>query len=104
MPNTSAGFNGDFLMVTVLVPTVPAFGVRVRRARFFVREQSWQQRAFVSEPERAALKALGDERVVLILNTEFGGPHELPFDLRRKRVMTYTVRESSDEHLFETKM
>lgn len=48
-----------------------------------------------------ALKALGDDRVVLILNAEFGGLHELPFDLRRKRVMTYSLPESSDERAKE---
>ncbi len=32
-----------------------------------------------------ALRAVGDERVVSIMNTEFGHPRELPFDLRHRR-------------------
>lgn len=41
-----------------------------------------------------ALKALGDRRIVLVLNTAFGGPEQLPFDLRQKRAVTY---HSADE-------
>jgi len=44
-----------------------------------------------------ALKALGDARVILVMNTVFGSPNELPFDLRRKRVMPYELSESSVE-------
>lgn len=36
-----------------------------------------------------AWKALGAARVVLIMNEHFGGPLELPFDLRTKRVITF---------------
>ena len=41
-----------------------------------------------------SLKALSDRRIVLVLNTAFGGPEQLPFDLRQKRAVTY---HSADE-------
>ncbi len=44
-----------------------------------------------------ALKALGLERIVLVQNTAFGGPEQLPFDLRQKRVLTYSSPEDSQE-------
>ncbi|MBI1895291.1 MAG: hypothetical protein HYZ57_10490 [Acidobacteria bacterium] len=36
-----------------------------------------------------ALKSLGPRRVILVQNVAFGGPEDLPFDLRQKRVLTY---------------
>jgi hypothetical protein len=36
-----------------------------------------------------ALRALGSERVVMVMNSHFGGPDSLPFDLRMRRVVTY---------------
>lgn len=42
-----------------------------------------------------AVKSLGWNRVVMVMNTEFGKPEELPFDLRSKRVLTYGI--ASDE-------
>jgi hypothetical protein len=44
-----------------------------------------------------ALKRLGWSRIVLVMNTDFGGPEELPFDLRSQRVMTYEVGEDKAE-------
>lgn len=52
-----------------------------------------------------ALKALSDRRVLLVQNTAFGEPELLPFDLRRKRVLTYasppdaTERAAARKHL-----
>jgi hypothetical protein len=40
-----------------------------------------------------ALKSLGPRRVILVQNTAFGGPEDLPFDLRQKRVLTYDSPE-----------
>lgn len=37
-----------------------------------------------------ALKSLGDRRLILVQNVAFGGPEQLPFDLRQKRVLTYS--------------
>lgn len=36
-----------------------------------------------------ALKALGSPRIILVMNSAHGGPENLPFDLQKKRVMTY---------------
>jgi hypothetical protein len=44
-----------------------------------------------------AIKALGWERIVLVMNTEFGEPTVLPFDLRSRRITTYKVAEDADE-------
>jgi len=38
-----------------------------------------------------ALKALGDERLILVLNREYGEVEQLPFDLRIRRTLTYTM-------------
>lgn len=37
-----------------------------------------------------AISQLGWDRIILIQNTFFGGPEELPFDLRGRRVVTYS--------------
>jgi hypothetical protein len=42
-----------------------------------------------------ALKALGHERVVLVLNRCFGNAEELPFDLRTRRILVYEMAESA---------
>jgi hypothetical protein len=44
-----------------------------------------------------ALKAVGENRVVLVQNLAFGGPELLPFDLRQKRVVTYSSDTASNE-------
>jgi Predicted nucleotide-binding protein containing TIR-like domain len=38
---------------------------------------------------------LGWDRIVLIQNSSYGGPERLPFDLRGRRVMTYTVDDAT---------
>jgi hypothetical protein len=43
-----------------------------------------------------ALKRLGDKRVVLIMNTTYGRPEALPFDLRGHRVITYSAAETDE--------
>jgi len=42
-----------------------------------------------------AFKALGWKRIVLVQNVAFGGPEDLPFDLRQKRVLTYNSPEDA---------
>ena len=37
-----------------------------------------------------ALKALGEERIILVLNDAYGKPDQLPFDLRARRVLVYS--------------
>lgn len=44
-----------------------------------------------------AVKSLGWNRVIMVMNTEFGPPEQLPFDLRSKRVLTYRVASSEIE-------
>ena len=44
-----------------------------------------------------ALKALGHERIIMVLNREFGSPDLLPFDLRLKRVIEYCVKPENGQ-------
>lgn len=44
-----------------------------------------------------AVKTLGPERVILVMNVAFGGPEKLPFDLRMRRVITYSVSPDAQE-------
>lgn len=44
-----------------------------------------------------AFKVLGWKRIVLVQNVAFGPPEELPFDLRQKRVLTYSSAEDAPE-------
>jgi len=41
-----------------------------------------------------ALKALGDERLILVLNRQYGEIVQLPFDLRTRRTLTYKMAEA----------
>lgn len=43
-----------------------------------------------------AISQLGWDRIILIQNTFFGGPEELPFDLRGRRVVTYSYDPEDD--------
>lgn len=42
-----------------------------------------------------ALHAVGHGRVILLMNTAYGGPEGLPFDLRSKRIMGYPAPEGT---------
>jgi len=44
-----------------------------------------------------AIKVLGWSRIIMVMNTEYGEPPVLPFDLRSKRVLTYSVSENIEE-------
>lgn len=44
-----------------------------------------------------AIKVLGWNRIIMIMNTEYGDPTNLPFDLRSKRVLTYSIDSSAAE-------
>jgi hypothetical protein len=50
-----------------------------------------------------ALCSLGHERVLLVLNTAYGGPELLPFDLKMRRVVTYNMPESASDRAKERK-
>jgi hypothetical protein len=43
-----------------------------------------------------ALKALGDQHLILVMNRAFGTPEALPFDLRYRRILSYTVASADD--------
>ena len=43
-----------------------------------------------------AMKSLGPERIIMIMNTAFGEPERLPFDLNKKRVLRYRIEEGAD--------
>ncbi|HEY3321219.1 MAG TPA: hypothetical protein VGP72_12185 [Planctomycetota bacterium] len=44
-----------------------------------------------------AWKHLTESRIILVVNTVFGEPEQLPFDLRTKRVMAYRIAEDATE-------
>jgi hypothetical protein len=44
-----------------------------------------------------AMKALGPDKYLLVMNTAYGIPEELPFDLRMKYVITYEMHEEATE-------
>lgn len=50
-----------------------------------------------------AMKVLGAEKIVMIMNTTFGDPNLLPFDLRMRRVITYFMREENKDRVSERK-
>ncbi|HLP90927.1 MAG TPA: hypothetical protein VK184_20375 [Nostocaceae cyanobacterium] len=50
-----------------------------------------------------ALKTLGWENVIMVMNTAFGKPEVLPFDLKMRRVTTYNITEKSEEKAPERK-
>jgi hypothetical protein len=51
-----------------------------------------------------ALHALGDERVVLVLNLAFGKPEQLPFDLKMRRILTFDAPEQATDRATERKL
>jgi hypothetical protein len=44
-----------------------------------------------------ALKALGVGKTLMVMNTVFGPPDKLPFDLKQKRVVPYELRDGEDK-------
>jgi len=44
-----------------------------------------------------AIKVLGWNRIIMIMNTEYGDPTGLPFDLRSKRVLPYSIDSAAAE-------
>jgi hypothetical protein len=50
-----------------------------------------------------AVKALKSERIIMIMNTAFGGPELLPFDLSKKRVSTYCISKDDVDKSTERK-
>lgn len=50
-----------------------------------------------------AMKALGSERIIMVMNLAFGKPELLPFDLRMRRVISYNMPEESEDRATERK-
>jgi len=50
-----------------------------------------------------AVKVLGWGRIVMVMNTFYGGPELLPFDLRGKRVSTYSINSDTETKAPERK-
>lgn len=48
-----------------------------------------------------ALKALGPNRIIMVLNDAFGGPELLPFDLRMRRVIRYHMPTTAEDRATE---
>jgi hypothetical protein len=44
-----------------------------------------------------ALSKLGDSRIIMVMNTVFGGPELSPFDLKQKRIVTYKLSEGESK-------
>lgn len=44
-----------------------------------------------------ALRSLGEQRVLLVMNESFGGRSDLPFDLRNRRVIAYSFADTPDQ-------
>lgn len=42
-----------------------------------------------------AIKALGQNRIIMVMNTAYGAPDKLPFDLHGKRTLTYQWKEGA---------
>ena len=51
-----------------------------------------------------ALKSLGPERVILVMNTAYGGPEDLPFDLKMRRIVSYNMPQNATERSAERKI
>src|ERR671933_543054 len=50
-----------------------------------------------------AIKALGWQKIILVMNTAFGKPEELPFDLRMRRAIKYYMPQETEERATERK-
>ena len=50
-----------------------------------------------------AFHVLGHERIILVMNTEYGKVEELPFDIRSRRIVTYSVSEDDQDKRNEKK-
>jgi hypothetical protein len=44
-----------------------------------------------------AFKSLSANRVITVMNTAFGGPEDLPFDLKQRRTVKYELRKGVDK-------
>lgn len=50
-----------------------------------------------------AMKGMGPDKYLLVMNTAYGSPEQLPFDLRMKRVITYQMDKETADRAHERK-
>jgi len=50
-----------------------------------------------------AIKALGQPRIIMVMNTHFGTPEQLPFDLKLKRVLKYSTAPGATDRARDRK-
>ena len=50
-----------------------------------------------------AIRTLGKERIIMVMNIAHGSPESLPFDLRMRRVVTYSMVEGEKNQSTERK-
>lgn len=50
-----------------------------------------------------AMKVLGWQKIIMVINTAFGSPEVLPFDLRMRRVLPYNMPQESQDRATERK-
>jgi hypothetical protein len=50
-----------------------------------------------------AFTHLGPDRIIMVMNIEYGTPESLPFDLRHRRITTYTARINDQDRSAERK-
>ncbi len=101
---------------TVGVPGAPdiastIFG-KIEQAHVFVCDISIINQGMVARPTPNpnvllelgyAMKALGTQRAIMVLNAAFGEPELLPFDLRMRRVLRYHMPAASEDRATERK-
>lgn len=101
---------------TVGVPGAPDIAstilAKIEQARVFVCDVSIISQETNSRPTPNpnvlielgyAMKALGSERIIMVMNSFFGTPELLPFDLRMRRVIPYQMPEKSEVRATERK-
>jgi hypothetical protein len=44
-----------------------------------------------------AIKVLGWHKIIMMMNSHYGDPNKLPFDLKSKRVLTFSIEEKSTQ-------
>jgi hypothetical protein len=94
---------------TIGVPGSPDIAetifAKIERSRVFVCDVSiLNQEAERPTPNPNVLielgytrKVLGVSNIIMVMNTAFGGPELLPFDLRPRRVITYCMPKETEE-------
>lgn len=49
-----------------------------------------------------AAKAIGWDRIICVFNTDYGSPENLPFDLKTRRILPYSLRDSEKSQVRNT--